>query len=111
MPKKRSTALTSGILIRSVTIEKERHMELRTLGNSGLLVSEIGLGCNNFGGMIEEMDLTRSREVIDSAIDSGITFFDTSDSYGTEGGSEEVLGEVLGKRRQDIVLATKFASP
>lgn len=86
-------------------------MELRTLGNSGLLVSEIGLGCNNFGGMIEEMDLNRSREVIDSAIDSGITFFDTSDSYGTEGGSEEVLGEVLGKRRQDIVLATKFASP
>lgn len=86
-------------------------MELRNLGNSGLLVSEIGLGCNNFGGMIQGMDLDRSRAVTDAAIDSGITFYDTADSYGTDGGSEKVLGEVLGNRRQDIESATKFASP
>lgn len=86
-------------------------MKLRNLGNSGLLVSEIGLGCNNFGGMIQGLDLDRSRAVIDAAIDRGITLYDTADSYGTDGGSEKVLGEVLGNRRQNIVLATKFASP
>lgn len=86
-------------------------MKQRALGQSGLLVSEVGLGCNNFGGMIPGMDLDRARAVIDAAIDSGITFFDTADSYGTDGGSETVLGAVLGHRRKDIVLATKFASP
>lgn len=86
-------------------------MEYRRLGNSGLLVSVVGLGCNNFGGMIASLDLEASRAVIDAAIDSGITLFDTADSYGAEGGSEKVLGEVLGARRHDIVLATKFASP
>lgn len=80
-------------------------MKQRTLGNSGLLVSEVGLGCNNFGGRI---DLDASRLVIDKAIDLGITFFDTADVYGNRGGSESILGEVLGSRRKDIVLATKF---
>lgn len=86
-------------------------METRLLGNSGLRVSAIGLGCNNFGGMVAGLDLEGSRKVIDAALDAGINFFDTSDSYGTDGGSERVLGEVLGARRHDIVLATKFASP
>ncbi len=86
-------------------------MEYRRLGNSGLKVSVVGLGCNNFGGMIAALDLAASRAVIDAAIDSGITLFDTADSYGANGGSEKVLGEVLGNRRHDIVLATKFASP
>lgn len=80
-------------------------MELRNLGTSGLLVSVVGLGCNNFGGRI---DLEASRKVVDKAIDLGITLFDTADIYGNRGGSETCLGEILGSRRKDIVLATKF---
>ena len=80
-------------------------MEHRPLGNSGLLVSVVGLGCNNFGGRI---DLTASRAVIDAALDAGITLFDTADIYGVQGGSEKVLGEILGSRRDQVVLATKF---
>lgn len=86
-------------------------MDHRTLGRSGLEVSVIGLGCNNFGGMIEWLDLEGTRKVVHAALDAGITLFDTSDSYGTDGGSEKMLGEILGDRRKDIVLATKFASP
>ncbi|MBP1625092.1 MAG: oxidoreductase, partial [Acidobacteria bacterium] len=62
------------------------------------------MGCNNFGMRI---DLERSRALIDKAIDLGITLFDTADVYGKRGGSETILGEVLGSRRKDIVLATK----
>ena len=80
-------------------------MDYRPLGNSGLHVSVVGLGCNNFGGRI---DLDASRAVIETALDEGVTMFDTADIYGVEGGSEKVLGEVLGTRRDDIVLATKF---
>lgn len=83
-------------------------MDERNLGQSGLRVSAIGLGCNNFGGRI---GLEESRAVIDAAIDHGITLFDTADVYGERGGSETVLGEVLGARRRDIVLATKFGMP
>ncbi len=80
-------------------------MEFRNLGRSGLRVSFIGLGCNNFGG---RLDLEASRKVVHQALDSGITFFDTADMYGNRGGSERALGEILGPRRKDIVLATKF---
>ena len=83
-------------------------MEQRNLGRSGLRVSAIGLGCNNFGGRI---GLEASRAVVDAALDAGITLLDTADVYGEKGGSETVLGEVLGARRKDIVLATKFAMP
>jgi aryl-alcohol dehydrogenase-like predicted oxidoreductase len=83
-------------------------MELRNLGRSGLRVSAIGLGCNNFGGRI---DLEASRAVVHAALDAGITLFDTADVYGNQGGSETALGEILGSRRKDIVLATKFAMP
>ena len=86
-------------------------MEKRTLGHSGLEVSVVGLGCNNFGGMIPGLGIEEARAIVDAAIDAGVTLFDTADSYGAEGGSEKVLGEVLGARRKDIVLATKFASP
>ncbi len=79
-------------------------MQTRKLGPSGLDVSAIGLGCNNFG---MTLDLEGSRAVIDAAIDAGVTLFDTADVYG-EGQSETMLGEVLGARRKDIVLATKF---
>ncbi|BBK42501.1 oxidoreductase [Allostella vacuolata] len=80
-------------------------LEIRNLGSSGLLVSAVGLGCNNFGGRI---DLEASRKVVDRAIELGITLFDTADIYGNRGGSETCLGEILGSRRKDIVLASKF---
>lgn len=80
-------------------------MQFRNLGRSGLRVSLVGLGCNNFGGRI---DFESARKVIDKAIDSGITLFDTADVYGNRGGSEEVMGQLLGERRKQIVLATKF---
>ena len=83
-------------------------MEQRTLGKSGLLVSLVGLGCNNFGG---RTDLETSRKVIHKSLDLGITLLDTADIYANKGGSETVLGEVLGARRKDIVLATKFCGP
>src|SRR5436305_4282501 len=80
-------------------------MRYLPLGNSGLLVSAIGLGCNNFGGRI---DVRQARPVVDAAIDAGITFFDTAEMYGTNGGSELALGEILRGRRDKVVLATKF---
>ena len=83
-------------------------MEQRNLGRSGLRVSAIGLGCNNFGGSI---DLEASRAVVHAALDAGITLFDTADAYGERGGSETALGAILGPQRHDIVLATKFALP
>jgi aryl-alcohol dehydrogenase-like predicted oxidoreductase len=83
-------------------------MILRNLGKSGLRVSLVGLGCNNFG---QRMDLESSTRVIHKALDCGITLFDTADVYGGRGGSETVLGQVLGERRKDIVLASKFAMP
>jgi aryl-alcohol dehydrogenase-like predicted oxidoreductase len=83
-------------------------MKMRTLGRSGLEVSEVGLGCNNFGS---RLDLEGTRAVVDAALDAGINFFDTADSYGNYGGSETLLGKLLGERRKDVVLATKFASP
>lgn len=80
-------------------------METRNLGRSGLKVSIAGLGCNNFG---DRTDRAGAAKVIDAAIDAGITLFDTADYYGRRGGSETILGELLGARRRDIVLVTKY---
>ncbi len=80
-------------------------MKQRQLGNSGLQVSVVGLGCNNFGW---RSDLEASRRVVDKALALGVTLLDTADIYGDLGGSEEALGQILGDRRKDIVLATKF---
>jgi aryl-alcohol dehydrogenase-like predicted oxidoreductase len=77
----------------------------RRLGSSDLSVTLVGLGCNNFG---KRTDPETSRRVIDQALDLGINLFDTADIYGGYGGSETVLGDVLGERRKKIVLATKF---
>jgi aryl-alcohol dehydrogenase-like predicted oxidoreductase len=84
-------------------------MNLRNLGSSGLKVSAVGLGCNNLGG---RLDRDGTNKLIPAAIDLGITLFDTADSYpvGKPGVSEELLGEALGARRKDIVIATKFAN-
>ena len=80
-------------------------MRYGTLGDSGLLVSVVGLGCNNFGG---RLDVQQTRAVVDAAIDEGITLFDTAETYGGAGASELALGEVLQGRRDQVVLATKF---
>ena len=77
-------------------------MQTRKVGS--LRVSVVGLGCNNFGWRI---DAEASAKVIDAAIESGVTFFDTADRYG-KGQSEDFLGRALGKRRDQIILATKF---
>jgi len=80
-------------------------MRYRPLGASGLIVSVVGLGCNNFGA---RLDREAGRGVVDAAIDAGVTLFDTADIYGNSGGSETILGELLEGRRDEIVLATKF---
>lgn len=80
-------------------------MRTRPIGSSGLEVSLLGLGCNNFGGRADE---AASRAVIDAALDAGVTFFDTADVYGGGGGSEEIIGRALAGRRERVVLATKF---
>jgi aryl-alcohol dehydrogenase-like predicted oxidoreductase len=81
-------------------------MEYRQLGDSGLTVSVVGLGCNNFGGRI---DSGQAGAVVGAALDAGITLFDTADVYrGEQGSSEEILGKALGARRDDVVIATKF---
>ena len=79
-------------------------MESTRLGRSELEVSRVGLGCNNFGRRI---DRGATRRVVEAALDAGITFFDTAESYG-EGDSERFLGAALGERRADVVVATKF---
>lgn len=81
-------------------------MTYRRLGDSGLVVSVVGIGCNNFG---RKLDLDGTRAVVDAALDAGITLFDTADIYGEpQGGSEELLGQALKGRRDDVVVATKF---
>ena len=80
-------------------------MRYRSLGRSGLVVSVAGLGCNNFG---RRLDTDGTRAVVNAAIEAGITLLDTADSYGPAGRSEEILGEVLAGRRDEVVLATKF---
>jgi aryl-alcohol dehydrogenase-like predicted oxidoreductase len=80
-------------------------MRYRPLGDSGLVVSVAGLGCNNFG---RRLDVDATRAVVDAAIGEGITLLDTADTYGGAGRSEEILGEVLAGRRDQVVLATKF---
>ncbi len=80
-------------------------MRYRPMGRSGLMVSVVGLGGNNFGSRI---GLDETRAVVDAALDTGITLVDTADVYGNRGGSEALLGEVLKGRREDVVLATKF---
>ena len=77
----------------------------RALGDSGLEVSVVGLGCNNFGWRV---DLEGARAVVDAALEQGVSFFDTADIYGGHGGSEQILGELLEGRRDQVVLATKF---
>ena len=81
-------------------------METRRLGDSGLAVTIAGLGCNNFGMRIDQ---ARAIEVVDAALDVGVTFVDTARSYGG-GRSEEFLGVALKGRRDQVVVATKFGS-
>ena len=80
-------------------------MQKRKLGTSDIEVSVVGVGCNNFGRRIH--DIAQARAVVHRALDLGITLFDTADVYGN-GTSEEFLGECLGTRRPQAVIATKF---
>jgi aryl-alcohol dehydrogenase-like predicted oxidoreductase len=82
-------------------------MTYQQLGPSGLTVSTVGLGCNNFGARMADEDVPA---VVNAAIDAGITLFDTADVYGNVGGSESLLGEALGSRRTEVIIATKFGS-
>jgi aryl-alcohol dehydrogenase-like predicted oxidoreductase len=82
-------------------------VDYRQLGNSGLTVSVVGLGCNNFGGRMADDAVP---DVVNAAIDAGVTLFDTADVYGNRGGSEVLLGKALGKRRAEVVVATKFGA-
>jgi aryl-alcohol dehydrogenase-like predicted oxidoreductase len=87
-------------------VDDMSEMTYRQLGNSGLTVSTVGLGCNQIGG---KLDLGGTRAVVDAAIEAGITLFDTADVYGREvGASEALLGQALEGRRDRVVLATKF---
>jgi aryl-alcohol dehydrogenase-like predicted oxidoreductase len=83
-------------------------VEYRNLGKSGLKVSVVGLGCNNFGMRI---DADAARAVVARALDEGITLFDTADIYGGRGASEEMLGKALGDQRHNAIIATKFGMP
>ncbi|GEC17667.1 aryl-alcohol dehydrogenase-like predicted oxidoreductase [Nitrobacter winogradskyi] len=80
-------------------------MDKPQLGRSGISVSVLGLGCNNFGVAI---DIDETRDVVHAALDLGVTLFDVADVYGGRGKAEEFLGYILGPKRKDIVLATKF---
>jgi aryl-alcohol dehydrogenase-like predicted oxidoreductase len=82
-------------------------MRYRQLGTSGLTVSVVGLGCNNFGN---RCDLEQTRAVVDAALEESVTLLDTADAYGGGGGSETFLGQILKGRRDQVVLATKFGS-
>ena len=83
-------------------------MDYRRLGHSGLWVSAVGIGCNNFGAKCDE---AATRAVVHACLDAGITLFDTADMYGNRGGSETLLGRIFGHHRKDIVLASKFGLP
>lgn len=80
-------------------------MRTRTIGSSSLAVSVVGVGCNNFGW---RLDAPAAAAVVDAAIEAGITLFDTAESYGGAGRSEEIIGAALTGRRDQVVLATKF---
>jgi aryl-alcohol dehydrogenase-like predicted oxidoreductase len=81
-------------------------MEYRQLGKSGLRISAVGLGCNPFGN---EVDQATAKAIVDAAMDEGVTYFDTADSY-FEGRSEQLLGEALKGRRHEVIVATKFGN-
>lgn len=83
-------------------------MQQRPFGTTAIKVSAVGIGCNNFG---IRLDREATQRVVHAALDAGITLFDTADIYGNRGDSERLLGEALGARRKDIVLATKFGLP
>jgi aryl-alcohol dehydrogenase-like predicted oxidoreductase len=97
--------MSSSIAVTIVTtVGYPTDMTFRRLGDSGLVVSVVGLGTNNFG---MKLGMEECREVVDAAFDHGITLFDTSDSYGA---AEERLGALLEGRRDDVIIATKFGS-
>lgn len=94
-----------GCALASELIRKWR-MDYRRLGSSGLRISAVGLGCNPFG---TEVDVPTAQAVVDRAMDLGVTYFDTADSY-SDGRSEDHLGRALEGKRQQVIVATKFSN-
>jgi aryl-alcohol dehydrogenase-like predicted oxidoreductase len=83
-------------------------MEKKPLGDSGLEVTSVGIGCMMFGLMCDQDQTTA---IVDTALDAGINFFDTADIYGgPHGKSEALLGKALGSRRGDVIIGTKFGA-
>jgi aryl-alcohol dehydrogenase-like predicted oxidoreductase len=107
-PMRQESGLLAAVSIVSQPEQFGGYVEERNLGRSGLAVSLVGLGCNNFAGRI---DFDATKRVVHKALDLGITLFDNADTYGERGGAEDYLGRILGERRKDIVLATKFGRP
>ena len=83
-------------------------MEYRNLGNSGLKVSAVGLGCSNFGSRLGEQE---SIDTIHCALDLGVNYLDTADWYGRRGGSETCVGKAIKGKRSQVIIATKFGFP
>ena len=83
-------------------------MEYRNIGASGLRISVFGLGCNTFGPLLTDMDVIQP--IFDRALDLGVNFVDTSEHYG-QGLGEQIVGQALGARRHEVVLASKFGEP
>ena len=103
--------METGSKLRYVVAEERggEAMEYRYLGNTGLQVSVVGVGCNNFG---MRCDAAAAQAVVAAALDAGVNFFDTADVYGGAGKSEEMLGQAIkGLDRTQIVVATKFSAP
>lgn len=100
----RPRALGRGAAPTTVWCVTTPEMTYRQLGDSGLTVSTVGLGCNNFGRRIDE---ETTAAVVRQALHAGVTLFDTADTYG-QGASEELLGRALGSERENVVVATKF---
>src|SRR5262245_4893592 len=92
---------------RSTEDKGERTMEKRSLGNTGLSVSAIGLGCAGMSEGYGTPSDEQSWQTLSAALESGVNFFDTADAYGI-GHNEELIGRFVADRRNRVVLATKF---
>ena len=84
-------------------------MEYRHLGSSGLEVSALGLGVNNFGRRMADPE--RAKQIVRACVDAGVNFFDTSDDYGGDHASERFLGEAIKGMRDQVLIATKIGNP
>ena len=108
---KRMRDLNRGRIYRPLEItETTERMKYRRLGSSGLLVSTIGLGTNNFGEILGRMDYESAKAALDACRENGINFIDTADSY-SGGISEDFIGKAVKDYRQEVIIGTKAGMP